>query len=40
MFLSDRMLVKHTNEYDAKNEDRLKIAEDGGTGGTGQAGTP
>lgn len=42
LFLSDRMLVKHTNEYDAKNEDRLKTAEDGGTvdGGTGQAGTP
>ncbi|MCU0309687.1 MAG: cytochrome c maturation protein CcmE [Acidimicrobiales bacterium] len=42
LFLSDRMLVKHTNEYDAKNEDRLRIAEDGGAveGGTGQAGTP
>lgn len=40
-FLSDRMLVKHTNEYDAKNEDRLKEATDGGTaGGPGQAGLP
>lgn len=42
LFLSDRMLVKHTNEYDADNGDRLKQAEDGGkaAGGTGQAGTP
>jgi cytochrome c-type biogenesis protein CcmE len=42
LFLSDRMLVKHTNEYDAKNEDRLRIAEDGGAveGEAGQAGTP
>jgi hypothetical protein len=35
------MLVKHTNEYDAENQDRLKEADDGGSyGGTGQAGTP
>jgi cytochrome c-type biogenesis protein CcmE len=41
LFLSDRMLVKHTNEYDAVNSDRLKQAEEGGVqGGTGQEGTP
>jgi cytochrome c-type biogenesis protein CcmE len=43
LFLSDRMLVKHTNEYDAKNEDRLREAEEGGnvatSGGTGAADT-
>jgi cytochrome c-type biogenesis protein CcmE len=47
LFLSDRMLVKHTNEYDAENEDRLRQAEEGGDvpagaasstdGGAGQA---
>lgn len=30
LFLSDRMLVKHTNEYDAENGDRLTEAETGG----------
>jgi cytochrome c-type biogenesis protein CcmE len=42
LFLSDRMLVKHTNEYDAVNSERLKQAEEGGSvqGGTGQEGPP
>jgi cytochrome c-type biogenesis protein CcmE len=42
LFLSDRMLVKHTNEYDAVNSERLKQAEEGGNvqGGTGQDGQP
>ena len=50
LFLSDRMLVKHTNEYEAENPDRQRQAEEGGElsaetgaateGETGQAGTP
>lgn len=46
LFLSDRMLVKHSEQYDAKNGDRNKEAVDGGqvstttVGGSGQAGTP
>jgi cytochrome c-type biogenesis protein CcmE len=32
-FASDRILVKHTEEYDEKNEDRLREATEGGSGG-------
>lgn len=31
VFASDRMLVKHDEEYDAENEDRIKEAEQGGS---------
>jgi cytochrome c-type biogenesis protein CcmE len=37
-FASDRILVKHSEEYEADNEDRLEDAEDGRTGDDG--GTP
>ena len=30
-FLSDRMLIKHDANYTAKNSDRLKEADEGGT---------
>lgn len=32
-FSSDRILVKHTNEYDAKNPERIREANDGGATG-------
>jgi cytochrome c-type biogenesis protein CcmE len=50
LFLSDRMLVKHDENYVAEEGDRLREAEEGGhvegderggsDGGAGQAGTP
>lgn len=33
VFASDRILVKHTEEYEEKNEDRIKEAEQGGKTG-------
>jgi cytochrome c-type biogenesis protein CcmE len=32
VFSSDRMLVKHDEEYKAENDDRLTEAEQGGSG--------
>lgn len=32
-FASDRILVKHSEEYEAENENRIDDARDGGTGG-------
>jgi cytochrome c-type biogenesis protein CcmE len=32
VFSSDRMLVKHSEEYEAENEDRLDDARDGSAG--------
>ncbi len=32
-FVSDRILVKHSEEYEAENEDRIDDAEDGATDG-------
>jgi cytochrome c-type biogenesis protein CcmE len=34
VFASDRILVKHTSEYEAENEDRLRDADEGGTEGS------
>ena len=36
-FQSDRMLVKHDATYVAKNDDRLKEADEGGHGATAGA---
>jgi cytochrome c-type biogenesis protein CcmE len=33
-FASDRILVKHTSEYEAENEDRLQDADEGGGEGS------
>jgi cytochrome c-type biogenesis protein CcmE len=33
-FYSDRILVKHSEQYEADNKDRLKDAEEGGTSST------
>lgn len=33
VFASDRILVKHTEEYDEKNEDRVREGDEGGNGG-------
>lgn len=37
-FASDRILVKHSENYEAKNPERIKEAEQGGTPGTAPAG--
>lgn len=34
VFASDRILVKHTSEYEAENEDRLQEADEGGSEGS------
>jgi cytochrome c-type biogenesis protein CcmE len=34
VFASDRILVKHSSEYEAEHEDRLGEADEGGTEGT------
>jgi cytochrome c-type biogenesis protein CcmE len=34
VFASDRILVKHSSEYEAENEDRLQEADEGGDEGT------
>jgi cytochrome c-type biogenesis protein CcmE len=34
VFASDRILVKHSSEYEAENEDRLRDADEGGSEGT------
>jgi cytochrome c-type biogenesis protein CcmE len=39
-FESDRILVKHSEEYEAENEDRLEEAEDGTTGSPQPAAAP
>ncbi|MGK2947578.1 MAG: cytochrome c maturation protein CcmE [Acidimicrobiales bacterium] len=39
-FDSDRILVKHSEEYEAENEDRLDEAEDGTTGSAEPAAAP
>ncbi len=33
VFASDRILVRHSSEYEAENQDRLREADDGGTEG-------
>lgn len=40
VFESDRILVKHSEEYEAENEDRLDEAEDGATGSAEPAAAP
>ncbi len=39
-FASDRILVKHTEEYEEKNEQRIKEAEQGGQAGSNAPPTP
>ena len=39
-FASDRILVKHSSEYEAENEERLDEADDGGDGGDGGSDRP
>lgn len=39
-FDSDRILVKHSAQYEADNRDRLDEAEDGGTAGTDTSDAP
>ena len=34
-YASDRILVKHDNEYDAENPERLREADEGGESDTG-----
>jgi len=36
VFASDRILVKHTSEYEAENEERLDEADEGGESDTAQ----
>jgi cytochrome c-type biogenesis protein CcmE len=36
VFASDRILVKHTSEYEAENQERLDEADEGGTEGSSQ----
>jgi len=36
VFASDRILVKHTSEYEAENEGRLQDADEGGESDTAQ----
>jgi cytochrome c-type biogenesis protein CcmE len=39
-FASDRILVKHSEEYEAENPDRIDDARDGGTGGSADDSPP